>query len=225
MTLFAYPPATLVNRVLPKNKIYANATVSAKLREAFVTELHQVTWRAKLAPETVRLAATPMVPEIQIFELALRQTDLNEAILRTIDDAIPFPILFELHFGGKARTLAAWKRPSEAVAGKWVTGTYLATPWVPADSSRQGLPVALDMASLYERMLGVLTPLPSRRGETLRDHMERLEQVRGLEVELGKLERRLAQERQFNRKVEINSKLRAVKDDIARLSAQQETQD
>lgn len=225
MTLFAYPPATLVNRVLPKNKIYANAAVSTKLREAFVAELHQATWRAKLAPETLRLAATAAVPEIQVFELTLRQADLDDSILHAIDHAIPFPILFELHYDGKARMRAAWKRPSEAAAGKWVIGPYLSGPWTSADAPRQGLPVALDLPSLYEQMLGALAPLPPRRDETLRDHMERLARIRALEAELGKLERRLAQERQFNRKVEINANLRAVKNDIAHLSAQQETQE
>ena len=97
--------------------------------------------------------------------------------------------------------------------------------WTPADTPRQGLPVALDMASLYEQMLSALAPLPPRRGETLRDHLERLGRIRGLEAEMGKLERRMTQERQFNRKVEINSRLRALRNDIAWLSVQQETQE
>lgn len=54
-------------------------------------------------------------------------------------------------------------------------------------------------------MLGALAPLPPRRDETLRDHMERLARIRVLEAELGKLER------QFNRKVEINAKIREVR--------------
>lgn len=222
---FLLPPQTLVDRVLPKNKIYANANVSAKRRELFVSQLQQVVWRAKLAPETVRLTATPGVPEIQVFELTLRQADLNEDIPRAIDHAIPFPIFFELRFEDKARMLAAWKRPSEATAGTWITGEYLSTPWAPVDTPRQALPVALDMGSLYEQMLSALAPLPPRRGEPLRDHMERLGRIRKLEIEAGKLERRLAQEKQFNRKVEINSRIRALRSDIARLSAQQEVQE
>ncbi len=210
MTLFAYPPQATVNRVLPKNKVYANATISTRLRQAFVADLHQIVWRAKLAPETIRLAATKDVPEIQVFELALKGTEFNEDIARTIDAAIPFPIVFELSFEGKIRILAAWKRPTAADPTKWVTGHYLGTPWQPADTPREALPVALNMGGLYEQMLRALSPEPPRRGERLAEHMERLGRIRDLEAESGKLERKLAQEKQFNRKVEINEKIRSI---------------
>ena len=222
MTLFVYPPQAAVNRVLPKNKVYANATIPAKLRAAFVSDLHQITWRAKLAPETIRLAATSDVPEIQVFELALKGPDFNEDIARTIDAAIPFPIVFELTFESKIRTLAAWKRPIATAPTKWATGDYLGTPWRQADAPREALPVALDMGSLYEQILRVLSPQPARRGETLAEHMERLGRIRALEAEAEKLERKLDQERQFNRKVEINARLRAVRSDIEALSTQED---
>lgn len=222
MTLFVYPPQAAVNRVLPKNKVYANATIPAKLRAAFVSDLQQITWRAKLAPETIRLAATSDVPEIQVFELALKGPDFNEDIARTIDGAIPFPIVFELTFENKIRTLAAWKRPIATSPTKWVTGDYLGTPWRQVDAPREALPVALDMGSLYEQILRALSPHPARRGETLAEHMERLGRIRALEAESEKLERKLDQERQFNRKVEINARLRVIRSDIEALSTQED---
>ncbi len=222
MTLFAWPSQSLVNRVLPKNKVYANAAISARLRQAFVADLHQIVWRAKLAPETIRLAATRDVPEIQVFELALKGPDFNTDIARTIDGSIPFPIVFELIFERKIRILAAWKRPTAADPVKWVTGEYLETPWRAADAPREALPVALDMGGLYEQILRALSPQPARREETLAEHIERLGHIRALEAESDKLERKLAQERQFNRKVEINARLRAVRSDIEALSTQED---
>ncbi len=218
MTLFVWPSQSLVNRVLPKNKVYANATISARLRQAFVADLHQIIWRAKLAPETVRLAATRDVPEIQVFELALKGPEFNADIARTIDGSIPFPIVFELTFERKIRILAAWKRPTAADPTKWVLGDYLETPWQAADAPREALPVALDMGGLYEQILRALSPQPTRLEETLAEHMERLGHIRALEAESEKLERKLAQERQFNRKVEINRQIRAVRNEIAGLS-------
>lgn len=217
MTLFAWPSRSLVNRVLPKNKVYANARISTRLKEAFVSDVRQIVWRAKLAPETIRLAATKDAPEIQVFELSLRTNGLNEDIPRAIDKAIPFPILFELAFESKVRMLAGWKRPSGSELSVWTIGDYFTTPWAPADSARESLPVALDMGGLYEQLLRAFAPEPPRRGETLAEHMERLARIRALEAETAKLERRLAQEKQFNRKVEINGQLRAVRCDIAAL--------
>ena len=164
--LFAYPPQAAVNRVLPKTKVYANATIPAKLREAFVSDLHQIMWRYKLAPETVRLAATPEVPEIQVFELALKGPTLNEEVARTIDRAIPFPIVFELTFAGQVKALAAWKRPLESNPGTWTTNHYLATPWMPADSPRKTLPVGAGHGRslrAYAARPGA-APAPTRRG-------------------------------------------------------------
>ena len=111
---------------------------------------------------------------------------------------------------GKIRILAAWKRPTAADPTKWVTGHYLGTPWQPADTPREALPVALNMGGLYEQMLRALSPELPRRGERLAEHMERLGRIRDLEAESGKLERKLAQEKQFNRKVEINEKIRSI---------------
>ena len=131
MTLFAWPSRSLVNRVLPKNKVYANARISTRLKEAFVSDVRQIVWRAKLAPETIRLAATKDAPEIQVFELSLRTNGLNEDIPRAIDKAIPFPILFELAFESKVRMLAGWKRPSGSELSVWTIGDYFTTPGHP----------------------------------------------------------------------------------------------
>ena len=98
--------------------------------------------------------------------------------------------------------LAAWKRPGGGESNVWTIGDYLVTPWTPADSARESLPVTLDMGGLYEQLLRAFAPEPPRRDETLAEHMERLSRIRGLEADAAKLERRLAQEKQFNRKVE-----------------------
>jgi len=78
------------------------------------------------------------------------------------------------------------------------------------------------MGSLYEQILRALSPQPARRGETLAEHMERLGRIQALEAESEKLERKLDQERQFNRKVEINARLRALRSDIEALSTQED---
>lgn len=82
--------------------------------------------------------------------------------------------------------------------------------WLPQDTSRQPLPVALDVAGLYRELLHALIPLPARAGESLRDQLDRLARVRTAERECARLEATLAREKQFNRKVEVNRALREV---------------
>ncbi|MDP2762513.1 MAG: DUF4391 domain-containing protein [Sideroxyarcus sp.] len=218
MSLFAYPKQAEFNRVLPKSKIYEHGKPSRAVRDGFVTQINQIVWQYKLAPETINLPARPSVPEIEIFSLELKTPEVNEDVLRCIDKAIPLPIFYNLSFAGHIKTVAAYKRPSDADASRWVVDAYFESPWLPAQGERSALPVALDMAGLYEQMLRRLMPFPARQGEALKDHVERLNQLRSLQNEHAKLEIRLHREKQFNRKVELNSRLRAIKADIETLA-------
>lgn len=98
-------------------------------------------------------------------------------------------------------------------------GNYLWGDPLSAGAPRQPLPVALDLAGLYRELLRCLIPLPARRGETLRDQLERLAQVRAAERECAQLEAQLARAKQFNRKVEVNRALREKNLLLARLRA------
>ena len=217
-SLYAYPGQAAFNRVLPKSKIYEHGRPTRAVRDAFVSQINQIVWQYKLAPETINLPARPGVPEIEIFSLELKTPEVSEDVLRCIDKAIPLPIFYNLSFDGRIKTVAAYKRPSDADGSRWVVGDYFASPWLPANSERSELPVALDMAGLYEQMLRRLMPQPARTGETLKDHVERLAQLRSKQNEYTKLDARLHKEKQFNRKVEMNTQLRNIKTDIETLA-------
>jgi Domain of unknown function (DUF4391) len=216
----------LVNRVLPKSKIYDHGKPSRAVRDCFIAQINQIVWHYKLAPETINLPSRPSVPEIEVFAIDLKTPDVSEDVLRCIDKAIPLPIFYNLSFEGRVKTVAAYKRPSDADAGRWVVDAYFASPWLPAQADSQSkhapqpvpLPLALDMAGLYEQMLRRLMPLPARAGETLKSHVERLTLLRGKQNEHAKLKALVHSEKQFNRKVEKNSQLRTLKSEIEALA-------
>lgn len=220
--LLEYPSRTAVGRTVPKTRIYAASQPGRRLRDKIAQQLARIVWQYKLAPETLNLSATPGVPEIQIFTLALkpeRVTDeLPDDILRCIDRAIGFPLIFELIASiedgaahDQVRVAATFKRPSEAEAGKWVIGDYFATDWLPVDTPRTPLPVALDLGRLYEQVIQQLIPLTPREGESITELAERQRQLATRQREYARLESRLLREKQFNRKVELNRQLRELK--------------
>lgn len=220
--LFIYPPQAAFEKVLPKNKIYAHAKPTRRLQQRFTDEVSQIVWKYKLAPETIRIPARAGIEEIQVFGVTLKaatEDEFTEDVLRCIDKAIGFPILFEVGTADRVRAVAAYKRPSEADSAKWVVGDYFMSAWLPADTPRSPLPVALDLASLYGQLLRRLMPYPPREGESLKDHADRLDQIRSLQREHAKLETRLGREKQFNRKVEINAEARALQTKIDELTA------
>lgn len=215
--LVSYPKQAEFGRVVPKNKIYEHAGVKARLKELFVEQVEQIVWQYKLASETINLPAKPGVPEIQVFRISLKGPDLDEAVLQCIDDAVQFPLLFELEYQGKVRMVATYKRPSEADSGRWVTSDYFWGRWLPATTERNSLPAALDLGGLYEQLLQWLIPLQARPQETLTELVVRVELARAKQLEIEKTSARLAKEKQFNRKLEINAHLRQLQKDHAAL--------
>ena len=217
--LFTYPSQSAVGRVLPKTKVYEYAKPGSAVRALFVSQVEQITWAYKLAPETINLSFSPGVTEIEVFDLTLKTAKLDASVLRCIDKAIPFPIFFRLRHAGRIQAIAAYKRPSEADASQWVVGDYFSAPWQPESRATPSLPVALDLRGLYEQLLRTLIPVPARPGEPLRDHVDRVTLLRGKQSEIDKLAVRLAKEKQFNRKIELNAQLRSIRKELNQLTA------
>lgn len=167
-----------------------------------------------MTPETTNLPASPGVPEIQVFRAQLRALEPHHDILRCIDKAISFPILFELHYEDRLQVVACYKRPNGAEASHWVCSDYFVTDWIAAKSPRAALPVALNLGGLYEQLLHALIPLTHRPNESLPDLVERVAKVRTLRKEMDKAVSQLATEKQFNRKVEINASVRELKHNL-----------
>ena len=212
--LIAYPKQAAFGRVLPKNKIYEHSGANTRLKDMFVKQVEQIVWQYKLAPETLHLPARPGVPEIQILCIQLKTPELHADVLRCIDGAIPFPIVFELIFDSRMQVVAAYKRPNEADASRWVLSDYFASDWLPMDSERTAMPVALHLGGLYEQLLQRLIPLSARPQETLAGLVARVEQAQAKQRELDKTTARLAKEKQFNRKVAINAELRKLRTEL-----------
>lgn len=214
---FDYPKGAAFGRVVPKNKIYERAGASAALKDLFITQVDQIVWKYKLAPETINLAATRSVSEIQIFAISLRRAALDFDVLRAIDRAIPFPLIFELSWSGKRKVVAAFKRPSEADSAKWVVSEYFETAWTEERAPRQALPIALNLGALYEQILTALMPARAVSDEDIQARVERMEAIRAKTREVERIKVRLDREKQFNKRVAINAELRVARQDLAAL--------
>ncbi len=223
--LIEYPERARVGRVVPKNRIMVSGTPGRRVRDQLTTQVARITWHYKLAPETLNLKGSKAVPEIQIFRLALKPAGVGDElpveVLKCIDRAIGFPLVFELTSSREEgarrnaiRVAATYKRPSEADASKWVLDDYFATDWLPADTPRATLPVALDLPRLYEQLLRGLLPIQARPGESMAALMERHGRITAKQRECQRLEARIQREKQFNRKVELNRQLRALKAEL-----------
>lgn len=222
--LYQWPAAATFGRVIPKSKFYEHGHVSAAVRERFVAEIERITWAYKLADDTLHLSGTVAVPEIQVFVINAKRDDVEDRVLQAIDKAVHFPIIFEVNrtsgSDAETRMCAAHKRLTIRQAQ---VGTYFTTEWLPAGAERTWLPQALDLPSLYEALMSPLLPLPARRGECLADAVARADGAQKLEREIGSLERRMRNERQFNRKVELRRQLLARTQALSALTGREQS--
>ncbi len=225
---FEYPKQTAFGRIVPKGRIYDHAKASTILKNRFIDQVERMTWAHKLAPETLNLSATKSVPEIEIIRIRCKQADLHHDILRAIDKAIPYPLIFELIHDGKRKMMAAYKRPNEADTSKWVISSYFSGAWEDEDAPRQVLPQALNLGTLYEAMLTTLMPEfsnaegPASISEGMSDmpqavfeapppmpqRVARIEEIQTQEREIDRIKARLGRTKQFNKRVEVNGELR-----------------
>lgn len=215
--LYAFPQGAMFGKVLPKNKVYEHTSPSARIKNLFVSQVEQIVWQYKLAPETCNLQATSAVPEIQVFSITLKGEELAWDVLRCIDQAVPSPLLFELHREQEVQVAAAYKRKNEADSSKWVLGDYFASSWLPTTTPRSALPLGLTLEGLYAYLLQQLLPYPPRQGEGLQEHMNRVETVKSIQIELQRCEVKLQREKQFNLRIPLHAKCKNLKEQLLSL--------
>jgi len=219
--LYIYPKQAHFGKMIAKSKIYEHANLTTAIKDKFVSQIDKITWKYKLASATINLQATSSVPEIQIFDIQLKGNDLDEALLKIIDKAIPFPIIYQIHRGDEIKIKAAYKRPSDADKSKWVIEAYVESEWMPKDTPATALPIALDLSKLYEQMIKALIPkeLPIMEAQgSMKEQMELIEMIKAKERAYDKLKAKRDKEKQFNRKAELNNQLKELKKEIYKLN-------
>ena len=215
--VYHYPQKAYLNRPIPKTKFYENATITKNIKDAFVGQIQQITWAYKLSPETINLSADKGLLEIEVFNILLKTPELDEKVLLSIDKAISHPIIFQLYFDDKMKVKLAYKRINEADETKWVVEQYFNSPWLSNDKaaeSRTNLPVALSLNGLYEQILKELVPLQATKGESIKEQTLRLNLITQKQKEIEQLQRKMHNEKQFNRKVAMNSQLKILEQEL-----------
>lgn len=250
MKLTTWPRTAYFGRVIPKNKIYEHSGANTALKDLFVQQVEQIIWDYKLAPETINIPADTKTSEIQVFRINLKSSHLDHKVLQAIDKAIPFPILFELSYRDQTKLAAAYKRRSESDSARWVIGRYFESGWQPEDAERERLPIARNLSALYEQLLRPLVDAsstvedrprsvdrvqeappayrvsrqdgPEADNLSLEKRIALAESIEAKQKEIAKIRSRLNREKQFNKRVAINTELRDAKEKLQALRDEHE---
>jgi len=199
--MLGLPSSTEVNRRVAKEKLYANATLNASIKDMIRDQIESVIWRNKLAESTMSVAAGETVKEIQVFEVVLRQKALDRRILPAIAKAIPYKILFVLTFGGEAQ---AWMEASN---------TFYNTDWFALDELTLKFE-GLNLDAVYENLARQIAGGRLDAEGDISKAVERDKLRQKLERDIAALEKKILREKQFNRQVELNGELKRLQAEL-----------
>lgn len=202
--MLGLPRSTQVNRRVAKEKLYQNAALAPQTREMIKDQIDSVFWRNKLADSTMAISAGETVAEIQIFEIQLRQRELDKRVLPAIAKAIPYKILFILVFGDEAQL---WIEAS---------GTFYNTDWQPLGGFTLKFE-GLNLDAVYENLARQISGGRLGTDGDIEEAVDCDKKRQKLERDIAALGKRLLREKQFNKQVELNGELKRLKKELEEL--------
>lgn len=208
-----FPSTTVVNKVFSESKFFKKLALS-KRTLPFGT-IDKVVWRNKISSTTVNIKEGEKVKEIQVFEVILKRDAISEAILKTIDNNIPYHILYLIRFEDKYQAWLGYKEVN-SVGVSLTVKNYNKTAWV----NFENLPLeikGLTLDDVYDNFLSQINSNIEQNNDApiaLRSRIDNAEAIRKLEAEIEKLTAKLFKEKQFNKQVELNAKIRNKKEEI-----------
>lgn len=232
-----FPRTTIVGKPVPKNAFYKHLEVNAKIKQHFVDDVVSIHWLYKLAPSTINVEDGKQVHEIVVFSAGLKSKDCPDDVFLFIDQNMPRHVVFILEFDNRYKVLLNYKEPtpnrvtSSSIErprceggrrSQWKDGQNgqfkiiktFATEWLTEDQ----ISLALEgqtMDAIYEAMAGQVSGF----GTTTAQDTKRIVELEAL-ITKGKkdveaLQKKIRNERQLNRQMEMNGEARTLKKQIA----------
>ena len=207
--MLGLPASTECNRRIPKQKFYEKSELSPALKKAFSAQIASIHWRNKIAPEVLNLAAGKEVQELEVFELRLNDGQVDEAVLRLTDRAIPYHILFVLVWQERMRLAVAYKETPDAKSTGVRVERYYHTDWMPMGEAVLRLE-GLSMDAVYENLVRRIAgrALGDAPTSTLRESVAEQSRRERIEKQIAALEAKIRREKQPKRKFELVGQLK-----------------
>lgn len=214
MDLFSLPNTARVNRVIPKNAFDRYTT--AKQKKLFTDLITRITWTHKLSTDTVNLEAKD-IKEIQVFRIELKVKEEIQTILDIIDKSIPYNIVFVIEFDGRIYISTSTKHSHPVNEDKAVIDWTFKTGWFRPSQNKYTLQLKKSIDAVYHDFCIQLSGKSSMATKSLQALIAYKKKVDALEKEISRLKSGIANSKQFNNKVELNLKLKAIEKELQSL--------
>lgn len=188
--MFNLPKSCYVNKFIPKKVFYEKVGVSSNVKEEFINLVDRITWLYKLSEETLGLTKTDEIEEIQIFQIDVKEKKIPLSVIKTITKGVQYKILFVI------------KYQDEYCYSIKVEDIYN-SEW---NDSIEFNFNAINLRTVYENIVKKIIKEETNE-KSFSKIIEDNDYKKELENKINKLHQKIKSEKQFNRKVELNTEL------------------
>lgn len=215
-----FPPTTIVDRLIPKAQFVKASSTPTAVRTLLADEFEQIRLLYVLRPDTVNVAEGNEIKEIDVFFFRCKTEHYSINPFCGIDDLIPRHTIYIIQHGNQTDLLMQYKRRS-MVAGsiKWTREVSKLLTNISLDSK----PLKIEGQNLdrvYFNFFSQITGYQIDDSTTIAEIKELENRIAKMKREAENLQKRVRNEKQFNRQVELNSQARSIKRNISVLEVQ-----
>ena len=221
-----------INKTVFKKMFYENATMNSLDKETFKKDIDKITIKYSLKEEYLNIPKFNddelNYDEIEILEVNLINDIKYERICEIIQKTIPYPMILVLTYNGKVLINAAYKRVNKNDVEKNTVIKYIYSNWISFDNANNNEQQFLNSISIsklsYSNMyklycsfvqkIDVLntSQIAGAFDELENRNIEEIQKIQSkildIDNEIEKLSNLIDREEQFNRRVELNIKIK-----------------
>ena len=219
--MLGLPKSTEFNRFIPKQKyykdLYTQKSIPDKAKNYFEKQIKSITWENKIDYTTMNIAKGSFVEEIEVFRVELYDYEIDDSVLYIIDENIPYHILFVFEYNNKRKYSLSYKeisRESETIN----IHKIFQSDWISEEEDLLKFS-GISLDNMYENLLNRISDneLDKFSGDTLKERVLNNIEYEKIQKQVNNLSKKMRNEKQFNRQVELNSELKELKKKISSL--------
>lgn len=194
------PKSCLVNKFIPKKVFYEKSNINQTTKEEFINIVDKITWLYKLSPETIGINKTEDIEEIEVFQIELKEKVVPKNVIKAVTNSIQYKILFILKYNDEFCYLIKLEDVYYTNWNEEINFEF----------------TSINLSNLCESIAKSILHEESNT-KNFNEIIENINEKKELQDKIDKLTKRIRQENQFNRKVELNQELNKLLKEIGEL--------
>lgn len=196
--MYGLPHTTEIRKQLPKKAIYAKFELKPAQRDGFDADVSRIDIVAVVSPTTVpAVAAGEDIKEFYVLVVQLKKKDYEEKNIAMLSKLIPQNILFALQYEDQTQLAIHHTK-------------LIKSEWKPTDDTTISL-TGLNLDTVWENIIKTIGEIQVQEGKTLTEQIADDEEQKKIKVQIQSLQKQLDKEKQFNKQIEINARIKTLK--------------